>query len=124
MCRHVLHLDHTDHIERISLPRLTWTRSEAMKTALPNTSDRNEGYTRRVYVVAEENESKSVEMQWRIASWNSGMELTGLQGADHMPMFSKPRELSQLLMEIANIDKHCLLIELNMCLYISKGRGC
>ncbi|CAL4888329.1 unnamed protein product [Urochloa decumbens] len=60
------------------------------------------GTVRRVYVVAEDDEWKPAEMQRLMASWNPGTEVMGLQGADHMPMFSKPRELSELLMEIAN----------------------
>jgi len=60
------------------------------------------GAVRRVYVVAEEDEWKPAETQRLMASWNPGTEVVGLQGADHMPMFSKPRELSELLMEIAN----------------------
>ncbi|KAL6613859.1 hypothetical protein ACP70R_036129 [Stipagrostis hirtigluma subsp. patula] len=60
------------------------------------------GAVRRVYVVAEDDEWKPAEMQRRMASWNPGTEVRSLPGADHMPMFSKPRELSELLMEIAN----------------------
>ncbi|KAF8762486.1 hypothetical protein HU200_009455 [Digitaria exilis] len=60
------------------------------------------GAVRRVCVVAEEDASWSAEFQRRMASWNPGTEVIGLQGADHMPMFSKPRELSELLMEIAD----------------------
>ncbi|KAL6613858.1 hypothetical protein ACP70R_036128 [Stipagrostis hirtigluma subsp. patula] len=60
------------------------------------------GAVRRAYVVAEDDASWSAEFQRRMASWNPGTEVRGLQGADHMPMFSKPRELSELLMEIAN----------------------
>jgi pimeloyl-ACP methyl ester carboxylesterase len=60
------------------------------------------GTVRGVYVVAEDDEWKPAEMQRLMASWNPGTEVMGLQGADHMPMFSKPRELSELLMDIAN----------------------
>ncbi|CAO2181810.1 unnamed protein product [Urochloa humidicola] len=60
------------------------------------------GVVRRVCVVAEEDASWSAEFQRRMASWNPGTEVRGLQGADHMPMFSKPRELSELLMEVAD----------------------
>ncbi|KAL6839905.1 hypothetical protein ACP4OV_029715 [Aristida adscensionis] len=59
------------------------------------------GAVRRVYVVAEDDEWKPAEMQRRMVSWNPGTEVRVLQGADHMPMFSKARELSELLMEIA-----------------------
>ncbi|TVU34675.1 hypothetical protein EJB05_16520, partial [Eragrostis curvula] len=60
------------------------------------------GAARRVYVVAEEDASWSAEFQRRMASWNPGTEVIGLQGADHMPMLSKPRELAELLMEVAD----------------------
>lgn len=60
------------------------------------------GAVSRVYVLAEEDASWSPEFQLRMASWNPGTEVRGLQGADHMPMFSKPRELSDLLVEIAD----------------------
>uniref|UniRef100_A0ACD5ZAC6 Uncharacterized protein n=1 Tax=Avena sativa TaxID=4498 RepID=A0ACD5ZAC6_AVESA len=60
------------------------------------------GAVSRVYVVAEEDACCPPEFQRRMASWNPGTEVRGLEGADHMPMFSKPRELSGLLVEIAN----------------------
>uniref|UniRef100_A0A0D9XS87 AB hydrolase-1 domain-containing protein n=1 Tax=Leersia perrieri TaxID=77586 RepID=A0A0D9XS87_9ORYZ len=60
------------------------------------------GTVRRVYVVAEDDEWKPAEMQRLMVSWNPGTEVRSLRGADHMPMFSKSRELSELLMEIAN----------------------
>ncbi|VAH68462.1 unnamed protein product [Triticum turgidum subsp. durum] len=60
------------------------------------------GAVSRVYVIAEEDASWSPEFQRRMASWTPGTEVRGLQGADHMPMFSKPRELSDLLVEIAD----------------------
>ncbi|XP_062206290.1 probable esterase PIR7A, partial [Phragmites australis] len=60
------------------------------------------GAVRRVCVVAEDDASWSAEFQRRVASWNPGAEVRVLQGTDHMPMFSTPRELSKLLMEIAN----------------------
>ncbi|KAF0897481.1 hypothetical protein E2562_037525 [Oryza meyeriana var. granulata] len=60
------------------------------------------GAVRRVYVVAEDDEWKPAEIQRLMVSWNPGTEVKALQGADHMPMFSKARELSELLMEIAD----------------------
>ncbi|XP_037415619.1 probable esterase PIR7A [Triticum dicoccoides] len=60
------------------------------------------GAVSRVYVVAEEDTSWSPEFQRRMASWSPGTEMRSLEGADHMPMFSKSRELSDLLVEIAN----------------------
>jgi pimeloyl-ACP methyl ester carboxylesterase len=60
------------------------------------------GAVRRVYVVAEDDEWKPPEMQRLMSSWNPGTEVTVLRGADHMPMSSKPTELSELLMVIAD----------------------
>ena len=66
-----------------------------------------EGYgaVKRVCVVAEDDASWSADFQRRMASWNPGAEVRGLQGADHMLMLSKPRELSELLVEVA--DRYC-----------------
>uniref|UniRef100_A0A0E0MFL1 AB hydrolase-1 domain-containing protein n=1 Tax=Oryza punctata TaxID=4537 RepID=A0A0E0MFL1_ORYPU len=60
------------------------------------------GTVRSVYIVAEDDEWKPAEIQRLMVSWNPGTDVRALQGADHMPMFSKARELSELLMEIAN----------------------
>ncbi|PVH37552.1 hypothetical protein PAHAL_5G028300 [Panicum hallii] len=60
------------------------------------------GAVRRVCVVAEDDASWSADFQRRMASWNPGAEVRGLQEADHMLMLSKPRELSELLLEIAD----------------------
>jgi len=54
---------------------------------------------------AEDDASWSADFQRRMASWNPGAEVRGLQGADHMLMLSKPRELSELLVEVA--DRYC-----------------
>ena len=60
------------------------------------------GAVRRVCVVAEEDALFSPEFLQRMALWNPCTEVRGVQGADHMPMLSKPRELTELLVEIAN----------------------
>ncbi|TKW18715.1 hypothetical protein SEVIR_5G449300v4 [Setaria viridis] len=60
------------------------------------------GAVRRVCVVAEDDAMLSAEFQRRMASWNPGTEVRGLPGADHMPMLSKPEELSEMLMEVAD----------------------
>ena len=65
------------------------------------TADRY-GAVRRVCVVAEDDATVPAAFQRLMASWNPGTEVMGLQGADHMAMLSKPRELSELLMEIAD----------------------
>ena len=66
------------------------------------TADRY-GAVRKVCVVAEDDASVPAAFQRRMASWNPGTEVTGLQGADHMVMLSKPTDLSDLLVEIANM---------------------
>ncbi|KAG2603186.1 probable esterase PIR7A [Panicum virgatum] len=78
-----------------------WFREDAEMNGAVLTAERY-GAVRRVCVVAEEDASWSAEFQRRMASWNPGTEVRGLQGADHMPMLSKPRELSELLMEVAD----------------------
>ncbi|XP_034593239.1 probable esterase PIR7A [Setaria viridis] len=65
------------------------------------------GAVRRVCVVAEDDAMLSAEFQRRMASWNPGTEVRGLPGADHMPMLSKPEELSEMLMEVADKYRHC-----------------
>ena len=56
----------------------------------------------RVFVVAEEDKTWPAEEQRRVAaSCGPGVEVRAIGGADHMPMFSKPAELAQLIMEVA-----------------------
>ncbi|CAB4287534.1 unnamed protein product [Prunus armeniaca] len=63
----------------------------------------NEGYgsVTRVYVVCDKDLIITEEFQrWMIA--NSGVKnVVEIKGADHMPMFSKPQELSNAFLEIA-----------------------
>ncbi|KAJ6288587.1 hypothetical protein OIU76_024551 [Salix suchowensis] len=66
-----------------------------------NFSAKGYGSVKRVYVICDEDLAIPVEFQrWMIE--NSGAdEVMEIKGADHMVMFSKPRELSQCLSEIA-----------------------
>lgn len=60
------------------------------------------GAVSRVFVVAEEDKTWTAEEQRRVAaSGGPGVEVRTIAGADHMPMFSKPAELAQLIMELA-----------------------
>ncbi|XP_062002027.1 salicylic acid-binding protein 2-like [Rosa rugosa] len=63
----------------------------------------NEGYgsVTRVYAICEKDMVITKEFQhWMIQ--NSGVkDVVEIKGADHMPMFSKPQELSNSLLEIA-----------------------
>ncbi|KAK3166432.1 hypothetical protein QOZ80_1AG0045720 [Eleusine coracana subsp. coracana] len=60
------------------------------------------GAVSRVLVVTEEDKMWPAEDQRRVAaSCGAGVEVRAIEGADHMPMFSKPAELAQLLMDVA-----------------------
>lgn len=60
------------------------------------------GAVRRVVVVTEEDKAWPAEDQRRLAgSCGAGVEVRAIEGADHMPMFSKPAELAQLVMDVA-----------------------
>ncbi|CAL4969839.1 unnamed protein product [Urochloa decumbens] len=81
-------------------PSRRFLNDETMNGAILTTE--RYGAVRRVYIVAEDDELKPAEMQRLMVSWNPGTQVIGLKGADHMPMFSTPRELSELLIEISN----------------------
>uniref|UniRef100_A0A0A8ZPY8 AB hydrolase-1 domain-containing protein n=1 Tax=Arundo donax TaxID=35708 RepID=A0A0A8ZPY8_ARUDO len=60
------------------------------------------GAVRRVFVVAEEDKTWPAEEQRRVAaSGGPGVEVRAIEGADHMPMISKPAELSEIIMQVA-----------------------
>ncbi|KAL6839904.1 hypothetical protein ACP4OV_029714 [Aristida adscensionis] len=81
-------------------PGQMFLKDEAMAGEGVLTEDRY-GAVRRVFVVAEEDKLFPAEEQRRVASWDAGVEVRAIQGADHMAMFSKPAELSELIMEVA-----------------------
>lgn len=63
------------------------------------------GAVSRVLVVTEEDKTWPAEEQRRAAaaaSCGPGVEVRAIGGADHMPMFSKPAELAQLIVEVAD----------------------
>ncbi|KAI8030236.1 Salicylic acid-binding protein 2 [Camellia lanceoleosa] len=65
----------------------------------------NEGYgsVARVFVVCNEDYTIPEEFQrWMIENSGGVKEVKEIKGADHMAMFSKPRELCCCLLEIAN----------------------
>ncbi|KAJ1277365.1 hypothetical protein BS78_05G289300 [Paspalum vaginatum] len=76
-------------------------QDDAMLTQAVLTAERY-GAVKKVCIVAEDDALLSVDIRRQMASWNPGTEVMVLPGADHMPMFSKARELSQLIMEIAH----------------------
>ncbi|KAL6613855.1 hypothetical protein ACP70R_036125 [Stipagrostis hirtigluma subsp. patula] len=60
------------------------------------------GAVSHVYIVAEEDKTLLAEDQRRVAaSGGAGVEVRTIEGADHMPMFSKPAELAELILEVA-----------------------
>ncbi|VAH84383.1 unnamed protein product [Triticum turgidum subsp. durum] len=64
--------------------------------------DANYGSVKKVYVVLTDDVSTSEEMQCWMVDLSPGTEAEVLAGADHMAMCSKPRELCDALLRIAN----------------------
>lgn len=64
-------------------------------------TDTGFGSVTRVYVVCDEDKAIPVEFQrWMIE--NGGLEnVIEIRGADHMPMFCKPKELCDSFVQIA-----------------------
>lgn len=65
-------------------------------------TDANYGSVKKVYVALKDDASTSEEMQRWMVDLSPGTEAEELAGADHMAMCSKPRELCDLLLRIAN----------------------
>nr|BAJ93660.1 predicted protein [Hordeum vulgare subsp. vulgare]BAJ99976.1 predicted protein [Hordeum vulgare subsp. vulgare] len=65
-------------------------------------TDGNYGSVKKVYVVAMEDAAFSEEMQRWMVDLSPGTEAVEIAGADHMAMFSKPRELCDVLLRIAS----------------------
>ena len=73
-----------------------------MKDADLLTAD-NYGSVRKVYVVAKADKSSTEELQrWMVALSPPGVETEEIAGADRAVMCSKPRELCDVLVKIAN----------------------
>ncbi|WVZ98258.1 hypothetical protein U9M48_043723 [Paspalum notatum var. saurae] len=62
------------------------------------------GSARRVFVVVEEDQGIPAEFQRHMVAQSPGVEVGEITGADHMVMLSRPVELVDLLIRIA--DKH------------------
>ncbi|KAM3335310.1 hypothetical protein ACQJBY_029629 [Aegilops geniculata] len=71
-------------------------RDEALLT------DANYGSVKKVYVALKDDASTSEEMQRWMVDLSPGTEAEELAGADHMAMCSKPRELCDVLLRIAD----------------------
>ncbi|XBI31681.1 hypothetical protein VPH35_055221 [Triticum aestivum] len=65
-------------------------------------TDANYGSVKKVYVVAMEDVAFSEDMQRWMVDLSPGTEAVEIAGADHMAMFSKPRELCDVLLGIAS----------------------
>ncbi|PUZ53104.1 hypothetical protein GQ55_5G027500 [Panicum hallii var. hallii] len=85
----------------LARPAQMFLRDEAMTGEKVLTEGRY-GAVTRVFVVAEEDKTWPAEEQRRVAaSCGPGVEVRAIGGVDHMPMFSKPEELAQVIMEVA-----------------------
>jgi len=62
----------------------------------------NYGSVKKVYVVAKADESSTEEMQRWMVALSPGVEVEEIAGADHAVMNSKPMELCNVLVKIAN----------------------
>ncbi|KAK3162949.1 hypothetical protein QOZ80_1BG0095730 [Eleusine coracana subsp. coracana] len=65
-------------------------------------TDGNYGSVKRVFVIAMADASNTEEKQRQMIDLSPGAEVEEIAGADHMAMFSKPRELCDVLIKIAN----------------------
>ncbi|CAO2181808.1 unnamed protein product [Urochloa humidicola] len=65
-------------------------------------TDGNYGSVKRVFVIAKADNSSTEEMQRRLVDLSPGAEVEEIDGADHMAMLSKPTELCDILIKIAN----------------------
>ncbi|KAL6961539.1 Salicylic acid-binding protein 2 [Sarracenia purpurea var. burkii] len=65
-------------------------------------SDEGYGSVVRVYIVCSQDKAITEEFQRWIIETCGVEEVKEIKGADHMPMFSKPQELCNCLMEVAN----------------------
>jgi hypothetical protein len=65
-------------------------------------TDGNYGSVKRVFVIAKADSSMTEDMQRRMVDLSPGAEVEEIAGADHMAMISKPKELCDVLVKIAN----------------------
>ncbi len=62
----------------------------------------NYGSVKKVYVIAKADSSSTEEMQRWMVAMSPGTDVEEIAGADHAVMNSKPRELCDILIKIAN----------------------
>ncbi|KAF3772576.1 Methylesterase 2 [Nymphaea thermarum] len=68
-------------------------------------SETNYGGTKRVYVVCKDDQVIKESFQRWMIEVGQVDDVMEIEGADHMPMFSKPHDLCNLLLQVA--DTHC-----------------
>lgn len=68
-----------------------------------NVTNENYGTVAKVCVVCQQDKLLKYDFQLSMAERNSINDVKVIPDADHMPMFSKPRELFAYLQEIAEI---------------------
>lgn len=64
-------------------------------------TEKNYSSVRRVFIVSKEDQSLMMDFQLWMAEKSPGVEVKEIEGADHMVMLSKPKDLCNLLLEIA-----------------------
>lgn len=64
-------------------------------------TEENFGSLSRVYIVCKEDKSMTEDFQRWMIGRSSGTEVKEIEGADHMVMLSKSKELYNLLLDIA-----------------------
>lgn len=70
-------------------------------------TERNYGSVSRVFIVSKEDRSLMADFEYWMTERSPGVEVKEIEGADHMVMLSKPKELCNLLLEIAK--KYCIM---------------
>ncbi|GJN16820.1 hypothetical protein PR202_gb03843 [Eleusine coracana subsp. coracana] len=65
-------------------------------------TDANYGSVKKVYVIAKADYSSTEEMQRWMVAMSTGIEVEEVAGADHAAMNSKPKELCDVLVKIAD----------------------
>lgn len=71
-------------------------------TGIKSLTEKGYGSITRVYIVCGEDKSLSLDYQRWIIENSPVKEVMEIKDADHMPMFSKPQELCDRLLKIAD----------------------
>lgn len=79
-------------------PGSIFSSDQAKKDML---SEQNYGSVNRIFIICKQDKAIKMEFQKWMVEQSPDTEVKELQEADHMAMFSQPRELFSLLMEIS-----------------------